>query len=81
MKRLIARRDGGGTDTSRDYEYPDWDAVDTFARGFLSDLVEQAGLEAAAGDPGAAHPDVLARAGQQDDPLIEVEPIPPKGVL
>jgi menaquinone-dependent protoporphyrinogen IX oxidase len=23
VKRLIARRDGGGTDTSRDYEYPE----------------------------------------------------------
>jgi menaquinone-dependent protoporphyrinogen oxidase len=33
MKR-IARTEGGDTDTSRDYEYTDWDAVDAFADEF-----------------------------------------------
>jgi menaquinone-dependent protoporphyrinogen oxidase len=31
MMRLIMRMTGGETDTSRDYEYTDWDAVDRFA--------------------------------------------------
>jgi menaquinone-dependent protoporphyrinogen oxidase len=33
MKR-IARKEGGATDTSRDWEYTDWDAVDRFADAF-----------------------------------------------
>jgi len=33
MKR-IAKRAGGGTDTSRDYEYTDWDEVKSFAAAF-----------------------------------------------
>ncbi|WP_207587283.1 flavodoxin domain-containing protein [Halomontanus rarus] len=35
MKR-IAGRASGDTDTSRDYEYTDWDAVEAFAAGFAS---------------------------------------------
>ena len=31
MKRIV-RKEGGDTDTSRDYEYTDWPAVDAFAR-------------------------------------------------
>ena len=31
VMRWIARREGGDTDTSRDHEYTDWDAVDAFA--------------------------------------------------
>ena len=34
MMRFIVGRAGGDTDTSRDYEYTDWDAVEGFARGF-----------------------------------------------
>lgn len=37
MMRQIARSHGAGTDTSRDYEYTDWDAVDAFARGFVAE--------------------------------------------
>ncbi len=37
MKR-IARGYGGGTDTSRDYEYTDWDEVAAFARRFADRL-------------------------------------------
>ncbi|MFC6726091.1 flavodoxin domain-containing protein, partial [Halobium palmae] len=33
MKRIVGKR-GGDTDTSRDYEYTDWDAVDEFAAAF-----------------------------------------------
>jgi menaquinone-dependent protoporphyrinogen oxidase len=35
MKR-IARREGGATDTSRDWEYTDWAAVDRFADAFAA---------------------------------------------
>lgn len=34
MMRSIARRSGNETDTSRDYEYTDWDAVARFAEEF-----------------------------------------------
>ena len=37
MKR-IAKRSGGGTDTSRDYEYTDWGKVEAFAADFADDL-------------------------------------------
>jgi menaquinone-dependent protoporphyrinogen oxidase len=33
MKRLIAKA-GGGTDTTRDYEYTDWNELRTFSRDF-----------------------------------------------
>lgn len=36
VMRAIAKRHGGDTDTSRDYEYTNWDAVDAFARAFVS---------------------------------------------
>jgi menaquinone-dependent protoporphyrinogen oxidase len=39
MKRIVAKA-GGDTDTSRDYEYTDWAAVEAFARQFGA-LVEQ----------------------------------------
>ena len=34
--RRIARSKNLGTDTSRDYEYTDWRAVDAFARHFIA---------------------------------------------
>ena len=36
MMRLIVGMAGGDTDTSRDYEYTDWDAVDRFAAQFAA---------------------------------------------
>lgn len=38
MMRLIVGAAGGDTDTSRDYEYTDWQAVDRFACAFASRL-------------------------------------------
>lgn len=35
MKRIVAKA-GGGTDTTRDYEYTDWNALRAFARDFLA---------------------------------------------
>jgi menaquinone-dependent protoporphyrinogen oxidase len=34
MMRRIARRAGGGTDTTRDYEYTDWDELSRFVVAF-----------------------------------------------
>jgi menaquinone-dependent protoporphyrinogen oxidase len=38
MLKLIARLTGGDTDTSRDWEYTDWNAVDALARAFAGAL-------------------------------------------
>jgi menaquinone-dependent protoporphyrinogen oxidase len=38
MMRLIVRAAGGDTDTSRDYEYTDWRAVERFASEFAAQL-------------------------------------------
>ena len=35
VMRRIARKEGGDTDTSRDYEYTDWPGVDRFATAFI----------------------------------------------
>lgn len=35
MMRRIARKAGGDTDTSRDYEYTDWEQVERYARELL----------------------------------------------
>jgi menaquinone-dependent protoporphyrinogen IX oxidase len=36
--RSIARREGGDTDITHDYEYTDWDAVEEFARDALEHI-------------------------------------------
>jgi menaquinone-dependent protoporphyrinogen oxidase len=38
MLRRIARKEGGDTDTSRDYEYTDWDEVTAFAEAVAAAL-------------------------------------------
>jgi menaquinone-dependent protoporphyrinogen oxidase len=38
VMRRIARAEGGDTDTSRDYEYTDWSAVERFAVEFLEQV-------------------------------------------
>jgi menaquinone-dependent protoporphyrinogen oxidase len=48
MIRLIMTVTGGDTDTSRDYEYTDWQAVDRFAEDFVALLPAQAPRLAAA---------------------------------
>lgn len=35
MLKMISTVSGGDTDTSKDYEYTDWKAVDAFAAGFV----------------------------------------------
>jgi menaquinone-dependent protoporphyrinogen oxidase len=49
LVRLFVRMAGGDTDTSRDYEYTDWRAVEEFAGQFLATLEAPA---AADFDPG-----------------------------
>ena len=40
VMKLISWMTGGDTDTSRDYEYTDWELVEDFARRFASALVQ-----------------------------------------
>jgi menaquinone-dependent protoporphyrinogen oxidase len=43
MMKKIARDAGKDTDTSKNHEYTDWNAVDTFVSGFLFHLEQYAG--------------------------------------
>jgi menaquinone-dependent protoporphyrinogen oxidase len=47
LLRLIAKLTDGDTDTSRDYEYTDWNAVDELGREFARSLVRPAIARAA----------------------------------
>jgi menaquinone-dependent protoporphyrinogen oxidase len=38
IMKMIARKEGGSTDTSRDHEYTDWQAVEQFAVEFIDSL-------------------------------------------
>lgn len=38
MMKRISRKSNGPTDTSQDYEFTDWDALDKFALQFVSDV-------------------------------------------
>jgi menaquinone-dependent protoporphyrinogen oxidase len=40
MRRIVAKA-GGDTDTSRDYEYTNWDEVVRFARAFAEGLTRE----------------------------------------
>ncbi|HXX31955.1 MAG TPA: flavodoxin domain-containing protein [Myxococcaceae bacterium] len=51
VMRRISASEGGDTDTSRDYEYTDWKAVEAFASDFIA---------RAAGTPAIARPAALA---------------------
>jgi menaquinone-dependent protoporphyrinogen oxidase len=51
VMRRIAKAAGGDTDTSRDYEYTDWNAVDRFASDFVDEAL---GTRAAQRPPGQA---------------------------
>lgn len=47
VMRRIAAKTGGGTDTSRDYDYTDWDDVVAFVREFVQDHALVPGLQSA----------------------------------
>jgi menaquinone-dependent protoporphyrinogen oxidase len=38
VMRHISKKEGGATDTSRDWDYTDWEAVDRFARAFAGSV-------------------------------------------
>jgi menaquinone-dependent protoporphyrinogen oxidase len=48
LMKFIAQRSGGPTDTSRDYEFTDWAALDRFADRFAEELQSRWRPEAAA---------------------------------
>ncbi len=48
VMKFISWMTGGDTDTSRDYEYTDWESVEDFARRFASALVQAPLARAAA---------------------------------
>ena len=41
IMKLISRREGGSTDTSRDHEYTDWESVERFAEAFMAEIAKQ----------------------------------------
>ena len=43
MLKRIAEKEGGPTDTSRDHEFTDWDALDAFVDGFVAQAPDLAG--------------------------------------
>lgn len=43
MLKRIAEKEGGPTDTSRDHEFTDWDALDGFVTGFVKQAPDLAG--------------------------------------
>lgn len=52
VMRWISRREGGDTDTSRDYEYTDWEALRSDVEDYLQGVVRSP----AHGAPSAPHP-------------------------
>lgn len=38
IMKMISKQEGGSTDTSRDHEYTDWNAVEQFVERFLNEL-------------------------------------------
>lgn len=43
IMRMIAKKEGGSTDTTRDHEYTDWDNVKSFVLNFCAQSVQSAG--------------------------------------
>jgi menaquinone-dependent protoporphyrinogen oxidase len=64
MKR-IAAKSGGGTDTTRDYEYTDWDDLRAFARQFARTLSIQ-GRAVAQGAPVPAYDSAMPAASSAE---------------
>ncbi len=62
VMRHIAKQAGGDTDTTKDYEYTDWAAVERFATEFISSALGRAESESGAGRTSQAV-ELDARAG------------------
>ncbi len=60
LMRRIVRKEGGETDTSRDYEYTDWGAVDRFAVDFVEEVTAVRAPEVVVPLPGSSAPQARA---------------------
>jgi menaquinone-dependent protoporphyrinogen oxidase len=60
VMRQISKAEGGDTDTSRDYEYTDWAAVDRFALEFVEDITATPAAEAPVATPRPTSPQAQA---------------------
>jgi menaquinone-dependent protoporphyrinogen oxidase len=56
MMRRIVKTEGGDTDTSRDYEYTDWAAVDRFAAEFVDEVTASRPIGVPLPRPGMSAP-------------------------
>ena len=59
-QRQSAKAEGGDTDTSRDYEYTEWAAVDRFAVEFVEDVTATPAAEAPVVPPRPTVPEARA---------------------
>ena len=46
IMKMISKREGGSTDTSRDHEYTDWNKVTQFAEAFIAVISDQQSRQA-----------------------------------
>lgn len=60
VMRQIAKKEGGDTDTSRDYEYTDWNAVERLAVEFVEQVAETRPAEVPLPPPEANLPEARA---------------------
>jgi len=60
VMRQITKAEGGDTDTSRDYEYTDWAAVDRFAVEFVEDVTTTPAAEVRVVPPQPTSPEARA---------------------
>ena len=60
VMRRISQKEGGDTDTSRDYEYTDWNAVERFAVGFVEEGAAKLSAEVPVQPPAPPAPEARA---------------------
>lgn len=60
VMRQLTKAEGGDTDTSRDYEYTDWAAVDRFAVEFVEDVTARPAAEVPVAPPRPTAPQARA---------------------
>jgi hypothetical protein len=57
--KQIAKRAGSGTDTSRDYEYTDWGALDAFVNEFAQKIRAEGDRDGRPPEPKVAATEVV----------------------
>ena len=60
IMRRIVKKEGGDIDTSRNYEYTDWPAVDRFAAEFVEEVAANRPIEVPLAAPAANGPEARA---------------------